>query len=43
MGDVGVEVGAEGFGLFSGGGVGAGGLGFSEGAPVEVEVFGLAG
>lgn len=42
-GDVCVQVGAEGFGLFSDGGVVAGGLDFSGGTPVEVESFGLAG
>lgn len=43
MGDVWVEAGAEGVGFFSGGGVGAGGLDFADGAPVEVEVFCLSG
>lgn len=40
-GDVRVEVGAEDVGLFSGGGVVAGGVDFSDGTPVEIELFGL--
>ena len=42
-GDVRVEVGAEGLGVFSGDGVVAGGVYLSDGTPVEVESFGLGG